>query len=233
MISYQYTYLIGSLIALTIWTFFFIHRKDTRREMLTLSIIFGITGILAEYLYTIDWWKPLTITGTRIGIEDFLFGFSCGGVFGVAYEYFFKKKIKIKRQKNENKRILAFFFSIFIAILTFLSIFVLFDLNSFVLTILIFSTGIAIMLIKRHDLVKDSIYSGIIALVISIIVYQIVWYLTPGFFNKFWLYENIGKITFLRIPLEEIIWFFLAGAFIGPFWEYWKKGKIINFKRKK
>ena len=107
MISYQYTYLIGSLIALTIWTFFFIHRKDTRREMLTLSIIFGITGILAEYLYTIDWWKPLTITGTRIGIEDFLFGFSCGGVFGVAYEYFFKKKIKIKRQKNENKRTLA------------------------------------------------------------------------------------------------------------------------------
>ena len=97
MISYQYTYLIGNIFALAIWLFFFFRRKDTRKEMLIISIIFGIMGLLVESVYIYDWWQPLTITGTAIGLEDFLFGFLFGGVAAVFYEHLFNKKIKSKK----------------------------------------------------------------------------------------------------------------------------------------
>ncbi|MDP2672800.1 MAG: lycopene cyclase domain-containing protein [Nanoarchaeota archaeon] len=233
MIDYKYTYLIGSLIALIVWTFFFTYRKDTRREMLTLSLLFGIVGIFAEYLYIQDWWRPLTITGTAIGIEDFLFGFSVGGVFAVAYEEIFKKRLKIKKKtKKQNiKRDIQFIFSIILILFIFAIIYLISGINSFVLTILIFLTGIFIILIKRKDLIKDSLFSGLIALGLSVVVYQIIYAITPGFFDEFWLYENIGRITLLKIPLEELVWFFLAGAFIGPLYEYWKGAELKDINK--
>ena len=34
----------------------------------------------------------------------------------------------------------------------------------------------------------------------------------------------------LGIPLEEHVFYFLLGAFLGPLYEYWKEGKLINIK---
>ena len=97
MVGYQYTYLIGDLILLFVWLILFWWRKDVRKEMLYLSPFFGIIGLLTEYYYIKDWWKPLTITGTAIGIEDFLFGFGIGGICAVIYEEIFKEKIIIRK----------------------------------------------------------------------------------------------------------------------------------------
>ena len=60
-----------------------------------MSVIFGVIGPFVEVVYTLDWWAPLTITGTVVGIEDVLFGFVCGGIATVVYEEIFKKRIKI------------------------------------------------------------------------------------------------------------------------------------------
>ena len=76
---YKYSYLIADLTLLFVWIILFWHRKDVRREMLIVSIIFGFAGLLVEPIYFQDWWHPLTITGTKIGLEDFLFGFWVGG----------------------------------------------------------------------------------------------------------------------------------------------------------
>ncbi len=99
MVSYQYTYLIGDLILLVLWLVLFLYRKDTRKEMLILSLIFGVIGPFVELVHVLDWWKPLTITSTIPGIEDFLFGFGIGGVASVVYEHLFNKKVKIKSVK--------------------------------------------------------------------------------------------------------------------------------------
>ena len=67
MVSYQYTYLLMGVIFAVLWAILFIWRKDTRKEMLLMSGIFGFAGPIADLLYTIDWWNPLTLSGTRIG----------------------------------------------------------------------------------------------------------------------------------------------------------------------
>jgi hypothetical protein len=47
--------------------------------MLIMSLLFGIAGLLVEPVYAHDWWHPLNLTNTSVGIEDFLFGFVVGG----------------------------------------------------------------------------------------------------------------------------------------------------------
>ena len=231
MVSYQYTYLIGGLIVLTLWIILFLHRKDTRKEMLILSLIFGFMGFIFESIHVLDWWRPLTITNTTLGIEDFLFGFGIGGIAAVIYEHFFNKKVKIKKVKKlkEQKRNLNLIIVITTYPLLFLGIFFI-GFNSFIAGIAPLILLTSIIYIKRPDLIKNSLLSGLLVLIASTLGYFILNYITPGFFDEFWLFENIGKNVFLGIPLEEYIWYFLFGAFVGPLYEYWKEGKLINIR---
>lgn len=79
MVNYQYSYLIGSLIFLLIWLLMYLWRKNIRKEIWIFSLIFGVLAFPANYIYLQDWWHPLTITRTILGIEDFILGFATGG----------------------------------------------------------------------------------------------------------------------------------------------------------
>jgi len=52
--------------------------------------------------------------------------------------------------------------------------------------------------------------------------------LTPGWIHAFWIFKNVPDIVIFNLPIDDIIWYFLAGLFIGPLYEYWKEGKLIN-----
>ena len=58
-----------------------------------MSLLFGFGGIVSEQTHTQDWWQPLTLTGTRIGVEDFLIGFAIGGIAAVIYAEAYRKKV--------------------------------------------------------------------------------------------------------------------------------------------
>ena len=228
MIDYQYTYIVGDMILLLMWGFLFIRRKDTRKEMLCISLIFGFAGLLAEYVYIQDWWQPITITGTKIGIEDFLFGFLIGGIISVIYEHLFQKKTQRKKIKKMSK-IKTFSPSITL-ILLFGGLWIFTPLNSFTITVISFVIPIIMIWAQRKDLIKNSLLSGLLTWIIAVFGYTLLNMITPGFFEEFWYFTLIGKKLFLGIPLEEHIWFLLAGAFIGPLYEYWKEFRLSDIK---
>jgi hypothetical protein len=92
MVPLQYAYLVGDVVFLAIWLVLYAVRADIRREMVVMSFIIGVVSVLTAYFWwTHDWWHPLTITHTRVGIEDFLAGFSSGGIMATVYEVVFKK----------------------------------------------------------------------------------------------------------------------------------------------
>lgn len=233
MVSYQYTYLIGDLIILLLWLILFIRRKDTRKEMIILSLLFGILVVFFAPITLNDWWKPQLITNTDIGIEDFLFGFGIGGVAAIIYEHFMRKKIKIKKagKKREYKRNLNILILLGTAAILQFGLFYGNIINSFYSSLFAMIIPLAIIYVKRPDLIEDSILSGFFILIVSIIGYQILNVITPGFFDEFWLFENIGRKIVFGIPLEEHIFYFLFGALIGPLYEYWQEGKLINIKK--
>lgn len=59
-----------------------------------MSILIGVLSVATSYYWwTIDWWKPLTFTGTKVGIEDFIMGFTTGGIIATLYEVLFKQAL--------------------------------------------------------------------------------------------------------------------------------------------
>jgi len=64
-VPFSYTYFIGTLLFMIPWVFIFATRKDLRREMIAISILGGVVSVITGYWWwTIDWWRPQTITGT-------------------------------------------------------------------------------------------------------------------------------------------------------------------------
>lgn len=222
--NYQYTYLVLGILLFLIWIILYLYRKDLRKEILIISLLFGLGGILSEFVYITDWWRPLTITKTLIGLEDFLFGFSVGGIATSIYKTIFKKKIKFMKRINKKTRDIFIIF-----IILFFGTFYIFKINSFYSSIIAFSASTLYIWIKRKDLIPSSIFSGFFMLIIGTLIYSILNLIYPGFVQEFWFLDNewYAKLIF-GIPIREYIWYFLAGAFIGPLYEYWKEGRLIN-----
>src|SRR3989339_609871 len=211
--TYQYSYLIGDLVLLVFWSILFYLRKDVRKEMLAISLIFGIIGIFTGFIYFLDWWHPQTITNTTISLEDFLFGFVIAGIASVIDITLFRKKLKFKKlkQKLKSNKIL---------------------LLVFVFAIIFFLILIFFIWFKRKDLILNSLISGILLVIISVPAYLIPEFITPGWIQASWYFENLSGITFFKVPIEDFIWIFLTGAFIGPLYEFYKEAKVVSLTKK-
>ncbi len=221
---YRYTYLWLGFSFLVVWLILFFWRKDVRKEMLIMSGIFAFPGFLADLAYARDWWKPLTITETTLGVEGPLVGFAIGGIASVLYLEVFSKRLRAKRTKDD--------FSLYgllgLVMVLFLGMFFLLGINSFLTTIV--SLGLPTLFIwqRRKDLIVNSLLSGILLLLVAVLVYTLVELLTPGWVQSFWYFQNVPNIVILNVPLDDIVWYLLAGMFIGPLYEWWKGKKTIR-----
>jgi hypothetical protein len=230
--EFQFTYLYMGLVFSIIWLLLFLWRKNTRKEMLTVSIIFALPGPIANLIYIQDWWKPLTITKTPIGLEGLIVGFMIGGIASVIYEDFFKKRVKLRKvsKAKEHKRNLNLFYLLSSLAIIFFGSFYLLKFNSLIATILTLVIPTGYIWIKRPDLIKDSLITGILLVLVASIVYTILEFLTPGWITAFWYFQNTPDIILFNLPLDDIIWYFLAGLFIGPLYEFWQEGKLTQQK---
>jgi hypothetical protein len=217
MVDAKYAYLIGVGIFFVPWLFFFFTRKDLRREMLLMSLLVGLGTVFTEYYWwTIDWWHPETITGTRVGIEDFLLGIANGGVAAVVYSYFFKKShYKIPTDSNKSQ-------ALSVGLLTFAVLSFGFwglRLTSFYACVGAMILGSILLFYFRKDLLLNGIYSGLIMLLLSFPPYLIGEALSPGFLDNSWHYSMLTNLRFLGIPIEDLIFYFLFGIWVGPLYE--------------
>ena len=232
--DYQYSYLLMDMVMFAIWLFLFIWRKDVRKEMLIISLIVSLAGF-AEPIYYRDWWRPVTITNTIPGVESVLWAFCWGGIVGVIYEELFKKKIRAKKlskieyeiQTIKLMELLGLCFLILLA-----GVF-LFNLNTLQSTILSFIIGTAIIWAQRNDLIKESIITALLSLLIMIPVFFITEQISPGMVQRFWLFQNVPRITMLYVPLDDIIFYLFGGAFFGPLYEYWQEARFVKLNKQK
>ena len=198
--------------------------------MLFISTLLGVVSIILEPLCFQDWWHPLTITGTIPGIEDFLFGFVVGGIAAVIYEDFFKVGLKEKKRSKKkelinNLNLIGLF--LLGLIIIFLSFFFL-DINTFLSSSIIMLITIVVMYLKRPDLIQDSIFSGIMLTLLAFLVYTLVQIINPGWVESLWYFQNVPHIIIFNLPIDDILWYFLAGALLGPLYEFWKQAKLVK-----
>ena len=220
---YNYSYLIGTLAVGVFWVHFFFVRADLRSPMLLLSFLFGIGGVLSAFIYIKDWWSPVTITGPGVGIEDFLFGFFFSGSVAMAYEVILKKA---HASHNPEQKHVRFRYVALILSGIFFGSTLIFSLSSFAATVLAFGACTFLILSLRRDLLGNAALSSIFAIFLAFIFFGVPELLNSGWISLAWPDDKISGNFVLFIPVEDFIWFAMAGAFIGPLFKFCKKFQI-------
>jgi len=199
-------------------------------------LVVGIgVAVLAPFLelfwYTIDWWQPATITNTKVGIEDLLLGFTNGGIAAVLYETVFRKRLYQREFKNPLKKIQLIIppiLGISIASICFW----VFQIHSFYSNLIALFISLFLILLWRKDLIINSLMSGILLVIVCLPFYLIgILWLAPGYVQRSWLFENLTGILFWGIPIEDLIWYFIVGLVLGPFYEFSQQLRLRKIKK--
>lgn len=215
-----YLLTVSGVAALYLLIFFY--RHDLREKMIRTGLWGAVIGPISQWWYLKDYWHPThTLAGTLGGVfEDMLFGFAIvGAMAGLATILMRAKVVRAPGQKSQTVRYLAV--PIMIGIFAFLTNVV--GLNSMHASPIAFVILTAFIWWQRPDLIRFSLLSGFIWIFMTIIGYTVIISIWPDFFAKWWLWDNISKITVLRIPIEEILWFSTLGLLAGVAHE-WRQG---------
>ncbi|MFT4283187.1 MAG: lycopene cyclase domain-containing protein [Candidatus Woesearchaeota archaeon] len=204
----QYSYFIGVLVMLLIWGVMFYLREDLRKLMFISSLVCGVFGFFGALVYNQDWWLPLTLTHTFVGIEDFLFAFTLFGIAGFIGFHLYKFKLpkKINYEKLIKKVLfVSLVYYILLVLLYFLGVHSFY--GSLIGGLLIYFY----IVIKNNSLIKYSLISGLVVVILLLPAYLIPELLNPGWLKDAWMLENLTGLTFLGIVIEDVIWVYAAG----------------------
>ena len=166
LIPLNFVYLVATLPMIVIWVIIFFLRKDLRREILVMSIFMTFVSVITSYYWwTVDWWQPPTIWGTKVGIEDALTGFAAGGLMTALYEVVFKKNLYKRRHDfHKGRGLILFILLNLLMILLFYGL----GLTSFVASSISIVLMSVLMLYRRKDLIIDAIGSGALMVLASL-----------------------------------------------------------------
>lgn len=227
MLHDKYAYLLADQVFLMIWSIIFLSRQDLRKQMLLVGGLLVIPGVLLEYfVWTMDWWSPMTITNTRAGIEDVLLAFLTGGIGTALYEFAAKKSTTTNTRGLINNRLII----LLIFPLIYLILFFLLDIHSFFLSVIIFCAALIQIFLFRSDLIVPSIVNGLLLLLIVLPVFRLLLLIFPDIVGMFWMLENLSGYYLLGFPLEEFVFYFLTGMFLGIAFEFIYDLRFIDLK---
>jgi hypothetical protein len=227
----NFAYLIAIIVTLApIWCFFYVLRKDQRKEMLEVSSFIGLVSIATCYLWwTQDWWSPDNITGTRVGIEDFLIGFFAGGIMTSGYEIILRLYDNIDAKLSMFGRLHALCILSFLTIICAVLYWGLGLPSALACFVALVFSGIY-TLIVRFDLWKVSIGSGFVTLIAIVPFYAFLVAFSPQWVDATYPFEVLTGIRIYNVPIEEFIFWFLSGLVFGPFYEILHGFKELKVK---
>ncbi len=215
--SYVFCYLAGALFNIGLWLLFYRLRKDLRREMWTMSILPIIMGLPQEYfLWTRDWWRPPTITGTVVGLEDVLYAIGTGGVFATFYPIAFRRRLA---PGSAPSRLLAVLPLAVDFALPFLLV-SLAGLHSFTACAIAAALALLCIFVVRPDLIFPALVTALLAVVTSLPCYWLMEWLAPGFIAAAWDLPRLSGVFVAGVPIEDLAWYGYTAALFGVYYKY-------------
>lgn len=181
----QYTYLISVLAWVPLWIFCFIAAKKVRKELLFVSCLGALAGFLLEWFFwTRDWVQPITITATPAGIEDLILGWCIGGISAVLFEVRFPHI----RARTASLHAIDFWTTVATSCVFGLLSFFFLGLHSFFAWLISVGVPTAVILWRRPDLIRESLFTGAALVAYSIPVYLLAFRLNPNFPMSYTVY---------------------------------------------
>jgi hypothetical protein len=214
---YTYVYLVGSLLFVPVWLLLFWRLPGARREMLVMSALFVCIGVPMEaLLYTRDWWHPMTITGTRVGVEDFIYSIGNGGYMAALYLALTRSAYQRTAAPSLWLRLLPVICLVALP----LSLVYAFGVHSFVATSVGSLLALAIVLGARPDLVRVAIVTGAVGTLLAIPVYLAMEAIFPGSIAATWDLPHLSGLLPLGIPIEDLLWYLYTCALWGTYYKF-------------
>lgn len=78
-----------------------------------------------------------------------------------------------------------------------------------------------IVILFRSDLLMDVALSSLFFAGLYTLVLVVFFRVFPTALSM-WALENLSGILLVGVPIEEVLWALLAGAFGGPLYEFWQ-----------
>lgn len=225
-IDIQYVWLSGSLGLFFVWLaiFFTLRRKESRKEMLIVSLWTSLLGF-AEPIFVPEYWNPPSLFDlaqkTGFDIESIIFAFAVGGIAAVIYEVIFKIKhlpVSLKERFKSIHKLHYFFLSL--TPLTFLLLWFFTKINPIYSASIAMFVGAVGAIICRKDLTKKILVGGIIFLGLYFIFFLSFNWAFPGYVDQVWNFEVISGIKILGVPIEELLFALTLGMLWAGLYEH-------------
>lgn len=227
----QYAWFIWSLLLLAIWliVFFQFKSKESRREMLIVSV-FSLPLALLEPLFVPEYRNPPSLFNlagrTGFDIESFIFVFGATGLAAVLYEAVFKVR-------HEQLRLMCsgwferWLIPVFGLIVFALQIFY-FRLNPiYAGVIALLFSGILFVIIQPHFL-KTMIISAALFTILYFILFLFLVLIFPGYIESVWNLGAVSGLLIFGVPLEELLFALSLGFTWSVIYEFLSGKKIIH-----
>jgi len=184
--------------------------------MIFLSLISVPLGIF-DYLSQPSYWHPPTFFSLPVGIEGYVLGFCIGGIGGVIYEERAQKQLR-KKKVNRTATIYHLLIPLSVVAVSF-GLYLGFRLNMMQSLPLALMLGAILITVFRRDLTRPVLFSGLMFGTFYFIV-LFIWLLFFPAARTWWNLAIYGNLTVLGVPLGEVIFGFVYGAFWGPVYEF-------------
>lgn len=212
-------------ILVVLWAVLFVASRETRREMLIMSLIMMIATPGALYLASGDYRAGTMLDEVFIPIDSFILAFTLGGLAAMVYHFLLEKKFSTFRDKKREQVTpdlahwiahLVVLFGIWGFIAVFLTF--VFAMNP-VHSLIVGGVMVGLYIVAdRKDLLFDALLSAVLMAGLVFILEQI-------FFVRFYP-EITAELYFGSVPLEEIAWAATIGFTFGPLYEYARHLKL-------
>lgn len=219
-----YGYVIWGFIFFPLWALFFFSRKDLRRPMIMLGLIFAPQGAIYEFKWFFkDYWNPLvSMTKISFVLQEMAFIFIISGVLFL-YLFLFVKKLGNKIDWNN------VIIPILVSLVAFGIIKIMGVKSIYALYLSQISTALYIWL-KEPTFIRVSLFNFAYGCLLAFIGFSIFLKLFPNIMGMWWNLEKLSGIFIFTVPLEEILWLGFIGMGFGilPQFVYGEEKSLVS-----
>lgn len=235
-IDHKYVYFVGSVLLFIPYIIIFYKNKESRKFALPLSLVVIPFGILSEHAFFQDYWYPqdiweANVLGLRVLLSDILFASTLG--FNLSFLL-----PTLLNYKLLEKKINIWVFTVRLLLVhTFLLLLWLFftnfvNINSIVSAVIGTTLFSIYVLYKKNEMSKIFIGSLLICGLSTFIFYYFLQLLVGSeYLLSVWLldYKRFSlSVGGINIPLTEVMFGALMGAFYGILIPHLTNGKYVN-----
>jgi len=215
-------YLVGTAFFAFVWALLYALAPRVRWYMLSTSLALSHFGLVLEYWYVRDYWRPqylgsMSIGGVTFSFEDYVFGFAvsglAAGLFALALPAF--DEAPSRRSGGWGWLRLQTAGVVFVLLISLLA--GTGAANSVHATFVACCIGAAAVYIRRPYWVLPGLVAGCALAALFFVFYEMFFLsLYPTIIEDWWQPSAMSGLTLRRVPVEEVAWGFTMGLFLGP-----------------